>query len=48
MAKKRSFIGIYDWEEINFTSEAKGWEKFETNNESIALNVFFPIRNKEE
>lgn len=48
MAKKRSFIGIYDWEEINFTSEAKDWESFEKNNKSIARNVFFPIHNKEE
>ena len=37
MAKKRSFIEIYDWEEINFTSEAKDWESFEkTTNQSLS------------
>ena len=29
----------YDWKEKKFPSEAKDWEKFETSNKSVAVNV---------
>ena len=44
-SKKRQFINQYDWKEINFSSEAKDWKKFERNSKSDALNVLFSPNN---
>ena len=33
---------------INFPSHKKDWEKFESNNESIALNVLYVPYNTEQ
>ena len=32
IGKTKPFIGKYNWEEPNFLSGSKNWEKFETNN----------------
>ena len=37
----KPFINQYDWSEINFPSHVGDWKKFELNNKSIALNVFY-------
>ena len=37
--KIRPFINQYNWSEIDFPSHQKDWNKFETNNKSIALNI---------
>ena len=37
IAKTKSFIGQYNWIEIDFASHSKDWKKFESNNKSIAL-----------
>lgn len=31
----------FDWKEKVFLSKAKVWKKFEINNKSVALNIFF-------
>ena len=42
IAKKRPFIGKYDWEEINFPSEANDWKNFEMSTKLIAVDDLFP------
>ena len=39
ISKNKPFIDQYIWKEINFPSHRKDWEKFEINNEPIALNI---------
>ena len=42
------FIGQYNWKEINFPSHKEDWKKFESNNESVALNILYvPCHAKE-
>ena len=41
ITKIKIFINKYKWEGINFPSEKDDWEKFEKNNATITLNVFF-------
>ena len=37
----------YNWEGINYPSEKKGdWKKFEKNNVTISLNVFYAKKEK--
>ena len=31
----------YNWKGINFPSHKDDWKKFESNNQSIALNILF-------
>ena len=42
IAKKKPFIGKYDWQEINFPSEAKDWKNFEMSTKLIAVDDLFP------
>ena len=42
------FINQYEWKDINFPSHAKDWEKLETNNKSITLNVLLTPHENEE
>ena len=39
------FIDQYNWDEINFPSDQKGWKEFESNNKSIALNTLYVPHN---
>ena len=32
---------MYNWEGINFPSRSKEWQKFEENNDTIALNILY-------
>ena len=41
-------IDQYNWKEIDFPSHRMDWEKFESNNKSIALNILYVPHNTEE
>ena len=41
VSKIKPFIDQYNWNDIDFPSTSKDWKKFELNNESIALNIFY-------
>ena len=41
VSKIKPFINQYNWDEIDFSSTSKDWKKFESNNESIALNIVY-------
>ena len=43
IARITLFINQDDWKETNFSSEAKDWKKFETNNIQLLL-VFVPTK----
>ena len=45
--KVQSFINNFNWNEINFPPQQQDYKKFETNNESIALNILY-IRHDTE
>ena len=45
--KVKSFINNFNWNEINFPPQQQDYKKFETNNESIALNILY-IRHDTE
>ena len=44
----KPFIDKYNWKEIDFPSHGKDWEKFESNNKSIALNILYVPYNTEK
>ena len=46
--KMKPFIDQYNWKEIDFRSHSKDWEKFESNNKSIALKILYVSHNTEE
>ena len=48
ITKIKPFIDHYNWKEIDFPSHKKDWEKFESNNKSIALNVLYVPYNSKE
>ena len=48
IVKIRSLINRYEWKERNLPTGSKEWKKFETNNQTISLNVLFSPNNKEE
>ena len=41
ISKIKPFIDQYNWNKIDFLSHSKDWKKFELNNKSIALNIFY-------
>ena len=45
MSRIKPFIDQYNWDEIDFPSHSKDWKKFESNNHSIALNIFYVPHN---
>ena len=45
ITKIKPFIDKYNWNEIDFPSHSKDWKKFELNNKSIALNIFYVPHN---
>ena len=48
ISKIKPFIDQYDWKEIDFPSQGKGWKKFESNNKSIAFNILYVPYNTEK
>ena len=45
ISKLKPYINKYNWEEINFPAGSKEWQKFERNNDTIALNVLYVEQN---
>ena len=48
ISKTKPFIDQYNWKEIDFPSHGKDWKKFESNNNSIALNILYVPHNTEK
>ena len=48
MSNIKPFIDQYNWKEVSFPSHKEGWKKFELNNKSIALNIFYVPYNTKE
>ena len=48
ISKIRPFIDEYNWSEINFPSNQKDWQKVESNNKSIALNILYVPHNTKD
>ena len=47
ISKIKSFIENYNWKDIDFPSRRKDWNKFELNNNNIALNILYvPFNTK--
>ena len=43
-----SHTGLYNWESIEFPAGIKDWKRFERNNKTIALNIFFVPHNEKQ
>ena len=41
ISKIKPFIDNYNWNDINFPSTKKDWNKFEINNKIVALNILY-------
>ena len=41
VSKIKPFIDQYNWNDIDFPFTGKDWKKFESNNESVALNILY-------
>ena len=41
----KPYINKYNWEGINFPAGSKEWQKFEQNNDTIALNILYAEKN---
>ena len=48
ISKIKPFIDQYNWKDIDFLSHSKDWKKFESNNNSIALNILYVPHNIEK
>ena len=47
ISKIKPFINNYNWNNINFPTAKKDWNKFELNNKNIALNILYvPFNTK--
>ena len=47
ISKIKPFIDNYNWNNINFPTVKKDWNKFELNNKNIALNILYvPFNTK--
>ena len=47
ISKIKPFIESYNWKDIDFPSRRKDWNKFELNNNNIALNILYvPFNTK--
>ena len=42
----RPHIDQYNWKGIEFPARINGWKRFEQNNKTIALNIFFVLHNE--
>ena len=45
MSKLKPYIIKDNWEAINFPAGSKQWQKFERNNDTIALNILYVVKN---
>ena len=47
ISKMKPFIDNYNWNDINFPTAKKDWNKFELNNKDVALNILYvPFNTK--
>ena len=47
ISKIKPFIDNYNWNDINFPTATKDWNKFELNNKNVALNILYvPFNTK--
>ena len=46
ISKIKKYTSKYNWNHINFPTQRKDWEKFERDNENIALNILSVPFNK--
>ena len=47
ISKIKPFINNYNWNDINFPTAKKDWNKFELNNKNVALNILYvPFNTK--
>ena len=47
ISKIKPFINNYNWNNINFPTAKRDWNKFELNNEDVALNILYvPFNTK--
>ena len=47
ISKIKPFINNYNWNNINFPTAKKDWNKFELNNKNVALNILYvPFNTK--
>ena len=47
ISKIKPFIDNYNWNDINFPTAKKDWNKFEVNNKDVALNILYvPFNTK--
>ena len=48
ISKIKPFIDQYNWKDIDFLSHSKDWKKFESNNNSVALNILYVPHSTEK
>ena len=48
ISKIKPFINTYNWKDIKFSSHSNDCKKFEQNNKTIALNIFFVPYNTKQ
>ena len=48
ISKIKSFINNYNWNNINFPTAKKDWNKFELNEKDVALNILYVPFNTEK
>ena len=48
ISKIKRFVDQYNWKEIDFPTTSNSWKKFESNNESIVLNILYVPYNTKE
>ena len=47
ISKTKPFINNYNWNDINFSTAKKDWNKFELNNKDVAFNILYvPFNTK--
>ena len=47
ISKIKPFIENYNWNDINFPTNKKDWNRFEVNNKNVALNILYvPFNTK--
>ena len=45
IAKIEPFIDLYNWKKKHFSSQGNDWEKFESKNKLIDLNILYVPHN---
>ena len=48
VSKLRPYISYYNWSGIYFPVDLTDWKKFEKNNKSVALNIFFVPNDRKD